>query len=202
MGLRRTALRLGSAVHRLGAAAGLNPLAYYLYDQFTGPDGTRLSAHAMNVGPGWTEDGGSQWSITGNAAGWSGGTGTNVTVRSNAGHSDGVARVRFKAFQAVAYLVFRAQDSANFWMAGYNGAFTLYEVNAGTFTERGATAYGVPQTNDLLSVVLKGPRIDVLMNGALQISVTSSSFQTATGFGLFVSASDSTTRFDDFAVTG
>jgi hypothetical protein len=201
MGLRRRELRLTSGVQRLGAVAGLNAGGLAAFDNFTDADAVRLQSHAMNVGRGWTENGGSQWQVTSNRAQWVGGTGTNVTVTTDAGISDATVSLAWPVFGSLAYVVFRYVDDNNYWIAGYNGTFNCFEVNGGVFTQRGTSAYGTPQSADVISVVLAGTSIAVKMNGVQQFAVTSASFQTATKFGLFVSGSDATTRFDDFRVS-
>jgi hypothetical protein len=72
-----------------GAAVGVavNPITTFLSDTFTGTNGTALSSHTMDVGPGWAGTGGlGTWTIQGNKAQNSlAASGTFYTCSANAG---------------------------------------------------------------------------------------------------------------------
>src|SRR5438105_5049422 len=129
----------------LGAGgAGGGPVVK-LKDVFTDTNGTALTAHTMDVGPGWSVSGGT-WSITGNKA-YQTATTDYVLAHADAGIADGTLTVALNpnnaAFQFGA--VVRLTDANNCWYVRWHsdGYLDLQEVNGGTVTQRAQTFFGV-----------------------------------------------------------
>lgn len=98
-----------------------NAASVYLLDTFQGANGTDLSAHTMDVGPGWSEVGNGNWEIQGNVAVANGGTNTppGAVVLANAGFADGTITLEFQTSALLAgdtNICFRGTDAANFLM--------------------------------------------------------------------------------------
>ena len=106
------------------------------FDGFTGTNGTALTAHAMDLGPGWAQTGPGTGVLNNNRGRLTGvlNNGTfftgdfkqaNVTVQAvmNYGASDDAG------------LAVRYQDASNYWAFDFNHAgqqAQLYETNAGS----------------------------------------------------------------------
>lgn len=171
--------------------------SYLLRDLFAGADGTNLTSHAMDVGPGWTAGAGaitlSGNKATGNASGnyWADSAQANVTASLDVVLSTGVA----------GDLILRATDNNNFWLLEpYNDAFVLYEKNAGSFTIRASTAVSTAGSHTI-QAVCSGSTIAATFDGGNQISYGSATFnQTATRHGIS-DGGVSNTAMDNFQVT-
>jgi hypothetical protein len=184
----------------------------YLLDHFTDANGTQLTSHTMDTGPGWTQYEG---------------TAANCTIISNqadlpdnpdtlasdagGGHSDVTESVK-----AIVQggnvgngdqfgLVGRLTDANNYWllMLDGNGNWVIYEKSGGSFTSRASTTLTVSSGTFTLQGVYSGATITATVNGAHSINYSSAtSNQTATKFGLrSVNSSGAHEKFDDFQVT-
>jgi hypothetical protein len=179
-----------------------------LQDSFTGSNGTNLTAHTMDVGPGWTAATGSLVLASNQAANGSGvslyasdSTAADGTVscdcypgNNNAGAGTGV--------------VFRFTDMSNYWLAFLtNNTFELAEVASGTLTNRASTSFGF--TGDgahkyTISVTYAGASISATVNGGNTISYGSAATGlSATKCGLYSNLGGGNHDFfDNFLVTG
>src|SRR5262245_3649521 len=143
-----------------GCGAGSATL---LQDAFTGADGTNLTAHAMDVGGGWTAVSGVAKLLGNRANADTVGADGKGTYQADAGRSDVTvqATVNLAGASNECGLVFRYQDASNFWaLSGYagDGKLYLYEVNGGATTQRAAGSAGVTSGVDfVLKVALSGP---------------------------------------------
>lgn len=191
----------------------------YLYDTFTGTDGTSLPSHTMNVGGGWTaRQNGlcgsvSQFTIQSNKA--QPPLAILGLVTADATVSDYVVSLDLSVPNQNNYLggiAFRWVDCANYWAAFIerDAAGTPYmaimESNGGTRSYR-ATVNVTGATNTTLNikVTLSGNSIVALAGTGETCNYTSSSFATSTQVGV-IGYNDGTTyspaiNVDNFLVT-
>lgn len=178
---------------------------YLLRDTFTDANGTLLTAHAMDVGPGWTLHEGTCPTIQSNRASLAGDVGC---VCSDAGRADVVARSTASVGTAdanhVIAVVVRCMDGNNFWQAALfgNGFFAIYDRTGGTFTMHASTSLGALTVGVgyTIEVTASGASITATVNGGNQISYGSATFnQTVTHHGIRIFSGDATPNtHDDF----
>jgi hypothetical protein len=172
-----------------------------LQDHFTDADNTNLTAHAMDVGPGWTAQAGT-FTVIGNVAHC---TVANSEYVADAGQADVTltCTINMGSGASEAAVIFREQDSNNFWaVSAYagDGNFYLYHKVSGSL---GAVTSGtggvISGTPFVLSVVLSGSSFIIKKDGVTVINWTDATFQTATKFGLRLWSGTAST-WDDFSV--
>lgn len=191
----------------------------YLQDFFTGTNGTNLTAHTMDVGPGWTAGQEITCAVTStntiqsNKAQF--GLGLYTKYFSDAGISDGVASVDLTIPNTNNYLgalLFRYSNCTNYWFlaierdAGGTPYMGIYEFQASVITLR-ASVNVTGATNSTLNikVTLSGNSIVALAGTSETCNYSSSFNATATIFGLW-GYDDNTTYtpvipLDNFLVT-
>ncbi len=192
--------------------------ATLLSDTFTGTDGTNLTAHTMNVGPGWTVSTGTIQIYSNQANGKNGTTAVSSIYVSDAGNAnvvismDCIIPAAFNQDYSVG-IIFRWQDSSNYWEAvseqDGDGIYylALYDVTAGVATQHGTNQSTGVINNTItpMTVTLSGTSIALAMASAT-INFTSSLFQTRTKHGLYqyyqVSGLYQIAPGDNFLVTG
>jgi hypothetical protein len=181
-------LALGSLLGMPGSAAGSAGPTTLLLDHFSDANGTSLSAHTMDVGPGWALSG--TWTIQSNHAQCSaaGGAGWGLAY-ADAGVANATASVTLVQAANGIGIVGRLQDSNNFFFAyigGSNATIVLWEMSAGSLVNRGSAATSF-QVGDVLSIQASGTTITARQSGSASASVsyTSTDFQTATKWGLY-----------------
>jgi hypothetical protein len=132
----------------------------------------------------WTEAVG-QWTTGGYAGGSSYPTGSGRALATLPGHADGTVGVTFSSSPSGSQqqgLVFRSQNSSNYWRAGRTA---LHRISAGTvaatFAYSSAFADG-----DRITVAYSGSNIAVSKNGTQVLAITDSNLSTATGIGMVV----------------
>ncbi len=190
-----------------------------LCDTFTDTTGTPLTAHPMDVGPGWAvgqDGGGETWSIqTGKAKVDYALTNLgNACCISDAGSANGTMTFDISLpatgnWQGFAF--WRFQDVNNHYLLVW-GYFTgaanprVYEVKAGVFTQKGIAAVTRPAAGSYpILVVLSGNSHLVKANG-VTIANFNDSFQntkTKWGMGQFLhhgALFDFVSSFDNFKV--
>jgi hypothetical protein len=164
--------------------------ALLLLDLFAGSNGVNLTAHTMNIGPGWTALSGG---FTLNGSGQAVATSTGICVdTSNVGQADMDASVTVNASALNSYpsVMVRVQDANNFFHAVLdmdNGGlgFFLEEVSGGTHTTRASFAISPSTgTNYTLELRAKGTIFTGFLSGTQEWTYTSSDFQTQTSSGL------------------
>ena len=170
----------------------------YLYDEFTGTNGTTLPAHTMNVGGGWTSQtnglctGTLDFTIQSNAA--QPGAQIIGLVTADATVLDYVATVDMLVPNQNNYvggLLFRFVNCANWWAvlierdAGGTPYMAIIESNAGTRTYR-ATVNVPAATNTTLNlkVTLSGNSIVALAGTGETCNYSSSLHASSTLVGL------------------
>jgi hypothetical protein len=171
-----------------------------LKDTFTDANGTNIAAHVMDVGPGWSVQGGSSWNIQSNQLNCvSGGR-----ISSDSGQSNVTASVDMTPTTGNQYMeiVVRLTDDNNFWMAALkNGEFSIYENAAGVLTQRATTSPTISVgTTYHVQLVASGTTMTATLNGGNQISYNNAtSNQTATKCG--IRGFETGTVYDNFLVT-
>lgn len=166
----------------LSGDLGASAVTTYLLDTFTDTNGTVLTSHTMDIGPGWTNDS-AFFDIQGNATREQ--FGTAGCVYSNAGVASGVYRVTVSA--AGGFMALRVTDSNNMIFAVNSNSTTL------TLTRREAGADTVIISNASLSTIsypatfvitISGNNFTVLEQGTGQSIAGSDAFNaSATRFG-------------------
>lgn len=182
----------------------------YLYDLFVDANGTLLSAHTPNLGPGWTMfvflalGATSDVSIQSNQA-----TDTNSTVGSfiggymNAGATDATNTITFipsnvtSPHAAVCGLLARLQDASNFWYLqantstiGGSNKLQIYSYITGVLTSRASVTMPtlVAGTTYTLSLQCAGNVITGTLSGpgitTTSVTFTSSSLNLQTRWGI------------------
>jgi hypothetical protein len=185
-----------------GAAAGPTTL---ISDTFTDTNGTALASHT--IAP--TNTPATSWTV-GEGTGTTEGNrariaGAVCSANCDAGIADGTiqATVRRSGTSDNA-VMFRYQDATNYWIADLQaaGAFKIFERNAGSFTERAtAVATFSADTDYVVTVILNGTSIIARVDGANELTHTSTFLQSATKHGIWGARSSGNVEFDNFSVT-
>lgn len=149
-----------------------------LQDTFTDTNGTDLTAHTMDVGPGWTAGAGALTISTNRA--------TAVSLASfywaDCGQVDYTLTVDLTtSASGTSQLsgIVRVTDANNLWMVDIDtsaGAFQLFQRTAGTYTQRaGASVSLANNTTYALAVTTSGDTISATLDGGSGISYGSAS---------------------------
>lgn len=195
-------------IELIGGASITPPANRVLYDAFTDLDGTSLSVHTMNTGPGWTIIAGG-WTIQADRAQDTAVVGGQNVVVSDCGHGDStISAICDPTTNYDFGLVFNVADSANYWLvtpefstnllrlfSQIGGSFSLVDSAALTLVS------GTPIT---LKVVAAGDTVHVYVDGTMMIAYTigGRALQGHTLCGLRVGSGEPSfgTTFDDFQV--
>ena len=99
------------------------------------------------------------------------------------------------------WIIFRGQDTNNYWRFGHNSGYALQRIVAGSIVTPTLTANmgGVPRPGDRIGVVCSGSSIVCTANGLPMMECTDSTFQTNTFVGFQTSLT--VPRFDNFMVS-
>jgi hypothetical protein len=161
-----------------------------LYDQFIDTNGTALTAHTMDIGPGWTSLVGT-WQINASNQATQTAAGTGYkSVDSDSTKSDVTVTCDLTTAAGGTYapgILARVQDGSN-WLSGFidsDGHLYIHELNAGTDTIRASVAFTSASGNTYtVKLVCSGTNL-TFSQGATSCSYGSESFlQTATKCGL------------------
>lgn len=196
------------------AADGAAPEpAVYVYDTFTDGDGTSLDAHTPDIdteGGGWTEDIGTDWTITSNIA-WTPDRDTLATAYIDAGQADVAIYVSAKnnASNAAARdsgVSARVTNYQNKWIIGFNklaAAFKIVEVNYNIYTVRATTVVTVGTDEHDVKATCNDELITGWFDDANEISYAGAAFnKTNTDHGICVFGNSATEAYaDEFKVT-
>ncbi len=183
-----------------------------ILDNFTGTNGTDLTAHTISPtntpSTSWTNGlgGAAAYTIQSNRAVAFGLQGMIDLVNAGAADVTISATVRCVNAAAEAGLTFRWQDSSNYWfVTGYagDGKSYLYKVSGGSVTNPTSGGSGVTSGVDfVLQVVLSGSSITVNINGVQAYTASTGGFlDTATMHGLDNNSAHAN-QFDDFQIDG
>jgi hypothetical protein len=180
-----------------------------LRDSFTGADATALASHTPEVGGPWT-DHNSVLHLTGNAlavAAGGAGSGSAQVNRANV-RIVGTLRTSSLANPSSVSLLTRFVDASNFWaVLAYldAGAFEIYEVVAGVFTQRATTpkVFAI-NTDYTLELVDTGASIAGTVNGgsAVSFATTANNTTTRKGVRLFNTVVADVARLNDVTIWG
>lgn len=184
--------------HRLGGAAVL------LSDHFTGSDGTNLTAHTMDVGPGWTTPDGSYELSSNRAVCTALGGGWGIAI-ADAGRADAIISVVVRVSDGSRHgVAVRATNGNNHWRVTIRtaGVFELMEVNAGTSTIRSSASTTINTGVDYtIACMAQGPTLTATLDGAHAISYGGATFQQTTTTHGLDDGNNLTSTFNDFLVT-
>lgn len=158
------------------------------FSSFDAANGTSLDAVTPEVGNAFVENNG-DWDIQSNRANATGSSpgGARWLTTSEASLSDVHISASVQATTSIG-IVFRYVDNLNLWVAAVEintDTFTLYELVAGSFTQRAQSSITLSAGTLYEEVVIaSGTSIIAFLDGANKISHTSSLFQTETKHGL------------------
>lgn len=203
---------LAATMGQMGVGSDLVALpsgsSYLLYDTFIGTNGTALTSHTMNVGPGWTVFSGTGTpEIESNSMA---ATATNDNaVYSDAGQANVQMTVTFNyVTNTWPVLLGRIQNTSNYINCYYSDLTKLWyvtEIVSGTVNQRAAAAGAVlvTGTSYTLSLIYSGSSLSFYCNGSLQVSYSSLSLTTGTKFGpdLFGYLAAPSGTYNNFQVT-
>jgi pectate lyase len=180
-----------------------------LKDNFVGTNGTALTAHTMDVGPGWTQrtaDVG--MAIQSNTAQYADDALDIYTASCN--YSDVTIRLGVNIFSAFTTsvqngLVARFSDTNNYWRLTIqtSGVLALTETSGGTVTQRASASVTINTgTTYTLQLVASGSSMTGTLNGGNSINYASAaSNQTVKNHGLYCNNTTKQTNFSNFLVT-
>lgn len=164
---------------------------YVLADTFDRAD-TTSGLGTATTGQTWTVSAGTFGILNGEAYATSA---VNTRAVIDTGYSDGEVSVSVTVTGGQEWLIFRFQDSNNYFRFGTSGGILqLQKVESGSAQQISTFAAKLPIGGDL-SVKFVGNQISLYLNGNLLETVTSTLFQTATKIGL--QTQNTTTRFDN-----
>jgi hypothetical protein len=168
----------------------------FLYDTFTGSDGTPLTAHTGESGATWTSDGGSFNVTNGRVQG----TSTGFVLASGLPPSaDYVVFAEFThltdaGVNGVAVRIQPGTDTG-YYLYYSLGNFRLRKRVNGVMTVLGDYPYAVGSLPVVAGLAIAGDRIDVFVNGALTATVTDTSITARGRAGLRSSSVSPTTGY-------
>lgn len=166
-----------------------------LLDTFVDSNGTALTAHSMNIGPGWFTGFGSVTTIQNNNASVTlASSGTTVTL-AESGSSDVVIQCHVTATfvpNFLAGLAFRWVDSSNYWAFWYQTASSGFELRkyvsgVPTVVASAASTWSNGATKNF-RLQTSGSNITAYIDGSSILSTSSSDMQGATKHGLIAIA--------------
>lgn len=184
-------------------------------DTFTDVNGTDLTTHKMDFGPGWSRvDAGGIVQVQGNQAQViqvdAGTSRAGYVVET--GQSDTTIQVSVttmsggSAGSAEAGLVFRYQDPTHFWaLTGYmgDGKYYLYLASGGAGQPVASWAAGVTYgVQYVMKVIAIGNTFQVFKDNTLVGTYTDATYNTATKHGIRSWTASYITKFDNFSVSG
>jgi hypothetical protein len=165
------------------------PEGYFL-DTFTDVDTTNITDHTSDSGGTWTvAQGAFNIQSPENELNCTANTAFDARVLTDVGRSDGlfVARMKTGAFWAT--MIYRYQDSSNFWAIinevspGPN--FKINQISSGSEVTRSSVAgTGVLNTFQTITLRLDGDLHEAWLDGGSKVSYTDVGLQTETQFGI------------------
>lgn len=172
----------------LGMMGGGVPITYLLRDTFTDADAVVLASHTPDIGGAWTSRSGAT-QIHSNRATITTGPSIHTIDATKADFFAGL-RGRITATGAADYigLIFRYVDTSNYWLVHIDendNSLSIFEVTSGSFSQRATVGIAIGLYTDYtLQVLCQGTSITAWLNGANQISYSSSVRQSATLVGI------------------
>ena len=172
-----------------GAAVGIRP--YVAGDVCNRADNAAVPGTASS-GQAWTVSAGTV-GVLANALYAPAAANSRATINSGIADGEfGLTSLALPAAAAEVWLVFRYQDSTNYWRFGKHSTgstnWRLQSVIAGSTADLFSLTGKAALAGDRLKVVCNGNTIDCYLNGVLLGSASSSSFATATSFGIQTAA--------------
>lgn len=178
------------------------------YDAFTDVNGTNVTAHAMDLGPGWTKFGPGTGVIQGNRARLTGVASAGTYFTGDYGRTNFVLSTVIQYVNSTdGGLIFRWQDSGNHWVFDFNHnaqKVQIWEAAAGVSVLRAAAAHTIGLAADyLLKVICRGQNIQCWVNGVVALTYDTPVLATTTSRGIFVGGAAGggpNVDFDNFRV--
>lgn len=165
-----------------------------LLDLFAGTDGTALTAHTMNVGPGWTANAGVAVITGGSAHFTTDLAGSLGPMTTTAGAADGTVRVSVNISMtiSVAGILLRFADTANWWLLRMGGTadvlpgLSIHYSIAGVATQAAYTPGTIPVGPHTLSISMRGPNLSGTVDGGLPVNYAGATLnQTVKNHGIY-----------------
>jgi hypothetical protein len=158
------------------SATGVGGAVVLLADSFIDTNGTALTSHTMDLGPGWTAVD-STLQVESDAA-TQGNANTTGTAKSDSGQSSvaiyGTINFGSTTNNNSIGLLGRFSDTNNYWYMQCNinaGVVRLAERNNGTSVSRGSASYSwSTNTNYAIAMVLSGANISLYINGSQKVT--------------------------------
>ena len=178
------------------------------YDSFTDTNGTALTSHAMDLGPGWTKAGTGSGAVNNNRGRLTGvsGSATSFTGDFKQANVTLQAVINFVNSDD-AGLIARYQDASNNWLFDFHQVAQqaqLYETNGGSAVLRAAANYTIALATDYtIKAVCQGQTLQFWVNGVVVLSYSSPSFASVTKHGIFIGGAaggSPNVDFDNFQV--
>lgn len=174
--------------------------AFLVSDTFTDSDSTALESHTPEEGGAWTKAVGAGISITSNELQHTGSFGVYVNEVGSLADGQIEADADMTAATGIWRLVFRFQDSSNYylatWISAGTGQVLIQKVEGGGFSTLGGGAIAVPSTFTG-KVTFEGDALKVYTDDVLKASVTDSTFSTGK-VGLSLSRTTGTLKMDNY----
>lgn len=195
-------MRPGKRVILLGRRASTT----YVYDTFTGTDGTNLAAHTPDIGGAWTVSAGTITIQSNRAASSASGAGNGALIESGQANIVITGTVRWTDGTGGlgTGFYFRATDISNLWLVEIENTstITIYDRQAGTFTLRASASVAAISANTdyPIRITASGNTITAVWNNNETINFTSSFNNTATQVGLRLSDTLGIAAADNFLV--
>ena len=193
--IRKATLTSDYANQMIQACNRISP--YVVGDNFNRADS------ASSLG---TATSGQAWVNWGGTAGISAGqaylpSAANTKMVIDTGLSDLKASIEIPVIDNQFWLIFRGQDTNNYWRFGQNSGYYLQKVVAGSVVTPTLTLNigGGSRPSDRLGVICSGSSIVCTVNGLPQIECTDTTFQTNTFVGFQISTT--VPRLDNFMVS-
>lgn len=189
-------------------------MATLLSDSFTGANGTNLTAHAMNVGGGWSAAQGVIQIQSNKTDGSAGTSGTSSFYYADAGVTDGVMTcdITIPSNNFASILTLRGTAYSDVWLfdveddsVGTQNFCGIYERTANVQTQRAfSNITSLAGTTTAMTVTATGNVLTLVM-GTANINYTSSVRNTDTHWGIvsfFTTGVYPSVPQDNFLVTG
>lgn len=188
------------------------PVSFVLQDTFTDVDGTQITSHSMDVGPGWSISGmglqaagtADKYDIFGNRLRLKQ---DDTCIVAESGISDGTIEVQWTPQAGVDdrnSIVFRYVDANNQWLFNLrspNGDIRLLLTDGVSVLQKAASPFTwVDGQTYNIKVVLNGNTKQCYIDDVLKFTNAESNYSTATKHGLGRNFGGDNSEFDNFTM--
>lgn len=171
-------------------------------DDFNRADSTSSLGTPSDGGSSWVAAAGT-WGINSNRGYLATSSGGQETAYLESSVADVDVQVTLAVSGSDYGVCARLTDASNNLIGIRSGAsdYRIYKRVAGSFTQLGSTVAVTSANGDVMKFTANGSSLTLYQNGVSKVTATDSFNNTATKHGLRSNA-DTTTRFDDFSITG